>query len=394
MSEGPKEYRRNVAAVVVDAEGRVLLGRKNATSRFLHFPQGGVGHKETFEQALWRELAEETGLTSQHLQIVARVGGLCYHYRKKNKKSKIWAGQQQTYYLLRCTQADVAADATRSAEFSSLEWVPFRELSPEMFVSFKREVAEEVLELFFPRRVEDLAAYWQQLNVASRYEFGPDSALAAFSAQERSLFLGGKEEARPALEDLRKRIRAAQRKWESMPNPPRILVLITDGEPVPGKRSINCLRHAADLPDPFHIRVLHPFVDPGSYQAADKISAADLLPPASACLLTADSAYRTFRDDADVQPLLAAEQQLLDARVHVLKLYLHITAAQFEKMYPEASGSAYADYLARAERRLQRTASPVPWYIIPSEKKWYRDWIIGSLLASLVENATTDASAS
>ena len=215
MSEGPKEYRRNVAAVVVDAEGRVLLGRKNATSRFLHFPQGGVGHKETFEQALWRELAEETGLTSQHLQIVARVGGLCYHYRKKNKKSKIWVGQQQTYYLLRCTQAYVAADATRSAEFSSLEWVPFRELSPELFVSFKREVAEEVLELFFPRRVEDLAAYWQQLNVASRYEFGPDSALAAFSAQERSLFLGGKEEARPALEDLRKRIRAAQRKWKA-----------------------------------------------------------------------------------------------------------------------------------------------------------------------------------
>ncbi len=382
MSDGPKEYRRNVAAVIVDAAGRVLLGRKSDSSRFWHFPQGGVGHKETFEQALWRELREETGLTPQHLQIVARIGGFCYHYRKKNKKSKVWAGQQQTYFLLQCTREDVVADAGHSAEFAELEWLPWRMLAPHMFVSFKREVVQEVLATFFPPDVADLEAYWQRLNAASRYEFCPDSILAAYAPQERSLFLGNKEEARAAMEDLRKRMRTVQRQWETMAHPPRMLVVIQDADSALGKRSINCLRHAADVPDPLHVQVCNPF-EPAPEPFP--------FPRASECLLTAHSAYLAATTEAELRAISDNEQRLLEHQVCLLKLYLHITPEQFAKNHPDAPPSAYANHISAAERLLQRTAQVVPWFIIPAEKKWYRDFVVASLLATMAENVTADA---
>ncbi len=391
MSERPKEYRRNVAAVIVDAAGRVLLGRKSDSSRFWHFPQGGVGHKETFEQALWRELREETGLTPEHLQIVARVGGLRYQYRKKNKKSKVWAGQQQTYFLLRCTGADVVADAGHSAEFAKLEWLPWRTLSPHMFVSFKRDVAQEVLAAFFPPDVRDLEAYWQQLNALSRYEFGPDGMLAAYAPEDRSLFLGTKEEARAAMEDLRRRVRAVQRQWESMAHPPRMLVVIHDAAPTPGKRSINCLRHAADLPDPLHVQVCSPFVSAALPQ--DALAPVTFpLPRASECLLTAHSPYRAVITDTALHDAIADnEQRLLEQQVCLLKLYLHISPEQFFKTCPTAPPAAYENHTSAAECFLRRTAQVVPWFIIPAEKKWYRDFVIATLMTTMAENATTEA---
>lgn len=390
MSEGSEKYRRNVAAVIVDAAGHVLMGRKSGSSRFWHFPQGGVGNKETFEQALWRELREETGLTREHLQIVARVGGLSYQYRKKNKKSKVWAGQQQTYFLLRCTRADVVANAGYSAEFAELEWLPWRTLTPQMFVSFKREVAEEVLAVFFPPDVPDLDAYWQQLNAMSRYEFGSESNLSAYAPEDRSLFLGAKEEARAAMEDLRKRVRTVQRQWETMAHPPRMLVVIHDADPTPGKRSINCLRHTADLPDPFHVQVCNPLETTDLPQ--DESAPMQLpLPRASACLLTARSAYRAVTTDAELRAISDNEQRLLEQHVCLLKLYLHITPEQFEKKHPAAPPSAYADHISAAESFLQRTAGVVPWYIVPAEKKWYRDFVIATLLATMSENVTLEA---
>ena len=51
-----------VRAIVVDAEGRVLLVRHLYGDDHLHLPGGGVKRRETMVSALRRELREETGL--------------------------------------------------------------------------------------------------------------------------------------------------------------------------------------------------------------------------------------------------------------------------------------------------------------------------------------------
>ncbi|MEJ1229676.1 MAG: NUDIX domain-containing protein [Galbitalea sp.] len=64
---------RIVAAVILDADGRVLLVRKRGTSVFMH-PGGKFEPGETGPQALIRELQEELGfeLLENDLEYVGR----------------------------------------------------------------------------------------------------------------------------------------------------------------------------------------------------------------------------------------------------------------------------------------------------------------------------------
>ncbi|MEW2386581.1 HAD-IIA family hydrolase [Micromonospora sp. NPDC047707] len=66
----PNEVRAGVAAVVVDATGRILLGRR-ADNGMWALPSGHVEVGETIAQAAVREVAEETGL---HVRVKRLVG--------------------------------------------------------------------------------------------------------------------------------------------------------------------------------------------------------------------------------------------------------------------------------------------------------------------------------
>ena len=58
--------RSIVSAVVFSKDGKLLMGKKNPRGGVYadcwHIPGGGVGERETKEQALTREVFEETGL--------------------------------------------------------------------------------------------------------------------------------------------------------------------------------------------------------------------------------------------------------------------------------------------------------------------------------------------
>ena len=65
-------YRPNVGIILVNARNEVFWG-KRVREHAWQFPQGGIKHGETPEQAMYRALFEEVGLRPEHVQILGRT---------------------------------------------------------------------------------------------------------------------------------------------------------------------------------------------------------------------------------------------------------------------------------------------------------------------------------
>ena len=96
-------FRANVGMVISDGRGRVLLAKRLGQDAW-QFPQGGVDKGESAEQALFRELYEEVGLTSSDVRIVQRTKKWL-RYRippaMQRKRSKpLCIGQKQKWFFL------------------------------------------------------------------------------------------------------------------------------------------------------------------------------------------------------------------------------------------------------------------------------------------------------
>ena len=68
-------YRPNVAIVLVNARDQVFWG-KRVKEHAWQFPQGGIKQGETPEQAMFRELQEETGLEQIFLEQLYTFGAI------------------------------------------------------------------------------------------------------------------------------------------------------------------------------------------------------------------------------------------------------------------------------------------------------------------------------
>jgi 8-oxo-dGTP pyrophosphatase MutT (NUDIX family) len=71
-------YRPNVAIVLCNARNQVFWG-KRIKEHAWQFPQGGIKVGETPEQAMYRELEEETGLKPAHVKILGRTRGWLHY---------------------------------------------------------------------------------------------------------------------------------------------------------------------------------------------------------------------------------------------------------------------------------------------------------------------------
>ena len=67
-------YRPNVGIILTNSDGRLLWARRVRQDAW-QFPQGGIRAKETPEEAMYRELAEEIGLQPQHVDVLGATRG-------------------------------------------------------------------------------------------------------------------------------------------------------------------------------------------------------------------------------------------------------------------------------------------------------------------------------
>ncbi len=142
-------YRSNVGIILCNEQGHVFWAKRTGVDSW-QFPQGGIERGEDVEQAMFRELSEETGLERQHVKIIARTRywlkyKLPEQYVRRNSRP-ICIGQKQIWYLVQLIGNDTHINLARDMdpEFDAWHWVEYWEPLKSV-VYFKRRVYRKAL---------------------------------------------------------------------------------------------------------------------------------------------------------------------------------------------------------------------------------------------------------
>lgn len=147
-------FRPNVGIVLARPDGTVFWARRRGR-RGWQFPQGGIRTDETPIEAMYRELAEETGLQPEHVEVVGQTPGwlryrLPRRLQRRNQRP-LCVGQKQVWFLLHFLADDdvIRFDHTDHPEFDAFRWVDFW-YPVEHVIPFKRRVYQRALRHFEP----------------------------------------------------------------------------------------------------------------------------------------------------------------------------------------------------------------------------------------------------
>ena len=158
-------FRPNVGIILLNQRNEVFWGKRIRTHSW-QFPQGGIKHGETPEQAMFRELHEEVGLTPEHVRIIARTRDwLRYevpeHFIRRDARGH-YKGQKQIWFLLQMVgrDCDMNLRATDHPEFDAWRWNEYW-VPLEAVIEFKRGVYEMAL--------TELARDLPRINHHNRY---------------------------------------------------------------------------------------------------------------------------------------------------------------------------------------------------------------------------------
>ena len=158
-------FRPNVGIILLNRKNQVFWGKRIRTHSW-QFPQGGIDRGESPEQAMYRELHEEIGLSPHHVRIVARTRDwLRYEVPDRfiRRESRgHYKGQKQIWYLLQMLGQDwdLNLRATSHPEFDAWRWNDYW-VPLDVVVEFKRGVYEMAL--------SELARFLPRTDNRSRY---------------------------------------------------------------------------------------------------------------------------------------------------------------------------------------------------------------------------------
>jgi PPK2 family polyphosphate:nucleotide phosphotransferase len=234
--------------------------------------------------------------------------------------------------------------------------------------------------------------------------------LAMIATDETPGFEGGKKDGVAALAALGDELSDLQeRLWaERSTGSRRRVVLVLQGMDTSGKGGV--LRHTVGLMDPqgvkitsfkaptgeerrhhFLWRIRHALPQPGYIGVFDRSHYEDVLIVRVHGLAEPETVERRYAEINEFEAGLVADGYV------ILKCMLHISADQQKKRLLARLDSPskywkfnpadidererWGEYRTAYEIALERTNTEIaPWYVVPSDKKWYRNLVIGQLL--------------
>jgi putative (di)nucleoside polyphosphate hydrolase len=148
MSSPAQYFRAGVGAVIVNASGLVLALERADIHGAWQLPQGGIEASEEPAQAVFREVAEETGILQKDLELLhVFPEPLVYELPVSARSEKTGRGQVQYWFLFRFRGSENAIDVTGSGEFRTWKWMPFNQLFNSV-ADFRKPVYQRLAEEF------------------------------------------------------------------------------------------------------------------------------------------------------------------------------------------------------------------------------------------------------
>jgi len=155
----PEGYRANVGIILTNGSGKLLWARRKG-KRGWQFPQGGIDKGENAEQAMYRELQEEVGLSAEDVKILGRTRGWL-HYKLPKRFQRLnniipVIGQKQQWFLLRLLsdESKVKLDNMKHPEFDKWRWVNYW-YPVSNVIYFKQKVYRKALQQLYVHLKKD-----------------------------------------------------------------------------------------------------------------------------------------------------------------------------------------------------------------------------------------------
>jgi len=171
-------FRPNIGIMLCNDDGKLLWARRVNQDAW-QFPQGGIGRNESPEEALYRELFEEVGLTADDVRVLGRTRHWLRYRLPRNlvrfHSKPVCIGQKQIWFLLQIKSRDdsVCLDRYKKPEFDRWRWIDYWE-PIEWVVQFKRRVyacaLNELASLILPESSRDMPDKYRQLVVLPEIE--------------------------------------------------------------------------------------------------------------------------------------------------------------------------------------------------------------------------------
>jgi len=149
------KYRPNVAALILNKKGKLLVCERMHVNGGWQFPQGGVDEGETAIEALRREVLEEVGIHPESYEIVDSKDGYKYDYPAEKSNKKGYKGQKQTYFLCQLIEKVDVNLEYHSKEFQDYKWIKKKKYKRKWVPKFKLAVYEQVMMDFFGKELKD-----------------------------------------------------------------------------------------------------------------------------------------------------------------------------------------------------------------------------------------------